>query len=101
MHLKGTFYTSWCKKQQEEQSEWYPAILRLSKTRVQMNVLLGDRQKDIASKTSHCCYFFYSDLLFSSEDQIRNNHQDKFKLPWKKYYIPPRDFQNAGFIVDA
>lgn len=46
-------------------------------------------------------FLFYSPILFNSEDQIKNNHQDKLKLPWKKYYVLPQDYQNTEFIADA
>lgn len=99
--LKGAFYTSWCKKQQKEQSKWYvsPAILRLSRDlhaeeRVTWWQAKGHKQQNF----SLLLFLFYSDIIFNSEDQIKNNHQDKFKLPWK-YYILPLNLQSAGFIV--
>lgn len=49
-------------------------------------------RKDTARRTSPCCDFSYSDTI----SQIKEKHQDKFKLP-----PIPHDFWKADFIVNA
>lgn len=70
-----------------------PALLRLSKDVYADEWVTWCQEKGHSKQNfSLLLFLFYSDISSSCEDQIKNNHQDKFKFP-KKFQILPCDLE--------
>lgn len=82
---KESFYTSHCKKDQEEQSSWQhltPALLRLSKDLHADECVIWFQEKRHSKQNfSLLLFLFYSDIWSNCEDEMKNNHQAKSKFP--------------------